>query len=84
MTISDPSVVKQVPSFRVFYVFTSHQSAIHAPSSKSDIFNLSFVSNFSNAKDIGNYGFQHRLLRSRADGERDDFAKKMVIISRYR
>ena len=30
------------------------------------------------------YGFQHRLLWSRADGESDDFAKKMVTISRYR
>ena len=73
MTIYDPLVAKQVPSG----CFTSlllikEQYTTHLA---NQIFQFVICFKFQPCQRIGNHGFQHRLLWSRADGESDDFAK---------
>ena len=73
MTISDPPVAKQVPSG----CFTSLLliKVQYTPHLANQIFSICHLLKFQECQRMCKYGFHHRLLWSRADGESGDFAK---------
>ena len=73
MTISDPPDAKQVPSGCLTSLLLI--DVPYTPHLANQIFSICHLLKFQPCQRIGNYGFQHRLLWSLADGESDDFAK---------